>query len=208
MITDITVVGDLGTNCYFAGDKNELFVIDPGADADVLLEKIKKNGYKAKYILLTHCHYDHIGAASRIKAETNAKIGIYDGEKDNFLNPSVTLSAYFGDAKKEAEPDFTFSDGEILKSGEFEFKVIHTPGHTSGSVCLLSGNTLFSGDTLFYLSFGRYDFPTGNLSDLSKSVNQKLFALNDDVVCYPGHGEKTTIGFEKQNNPLSLRGAL
>lgn len=206
MITDITVVGELGTNCYFAGDKNELFVIDPGSDADVLINKIKENGYKVKYILLTHCHFDHIGAIEALKKETGAKIGIFAGEKEHFLNPSFTLSSYFGDAKKENEPDFTFSDGEILKSGKYGFKVIHTPGHTSGSVCFLADKTLFSGDTLFYLSFGRYDFPSGNLSDLSKSINDKLFMLDDDVVCYPGHGEKTTIGFEKQNNPLSVRG--
>lgn len=203
MIIEKTVVGELGTNCYFAGDADELFVIDPGSNAQELYSKITDRGYKVKYILLTHCHYDHINAAESLKEQTHAKIGIFEGEKDSFLNPDITLSAYFGSGKVENEPDFTFKDGEVLKSGDFEFTVIHTPGHTNGSICFLCGNTLFCGDTLFYLSYGRYDFPTGNFYDLSHSINKKLFSLSDDVVCLPGHGEETSIGFEKLHNPIA-----
>lgn len=202
MIIERYEVGSLGTNCYFAGDKDELFVIDPGAGSKKLYEKITEKGYKVKYILLTHCHFDHIGGASELKELTKAKIGVFEGEKENYKNPFVNLSGMFGGPVLKDEPDFVFSEGDVLKSGDFSFSVIHTPGHTNGSVCFLSGNTLFSGDTLFYLSYGRYDFPTGNFQDLKNSINKKLFTLPDSVVCHPGHGDKTTIGFEKKYNEI------
>lgn len=203
MIIEKTVVGELGTNCYFAGAPGELLVIDPGANAELLYSKILKNGYKVKYILLTHCHCDHIGATEKLRELTGAKIGVFSGDKDAFSNPDANLSAYFSEKLTLSPPDFTFTEGDVLTSGEFAFKVIHTPGHTSGSVCFLCDKHLFCGDTLFRLSYGRYDFPTGSLSDIIYSINEKLFALEDDVLCYPGHGENTTIGFEKRENVIS-----
>lgn len=203
MIVEKNVVGSLEANCYFVGDKDELFIIDPGDMAEELYLKIQKKGYKVKYILLTHCHFDHIGAACELKALSGAKIGVAKTEKDNYENPDINLSSFFGEQSKRPAHDFTFEDGDVLKSGNFEFLVIETPGHTSGSVCFYAGNRIFCGDTLFYLSYGRYDLPTGDYTSLKRSINDKLFCLPADTICYCGHGQETTIGYEKLYNPIA-----
>lgn len=208
MIIKKIVVGELEANCYLAGSGDELFVIDPGADTDKIYSEIYKNGYKVKNILLTHCHYDHMGAAKALKERTGAKIGILDVEAEGYLSPAVNLSSHFGVFVPQPLPDFTFSDGDVLKSGKYEFKVIHTPGHTRGSVCFLSGLSLFSGDTLFYRSYGRFDLPTGNFADIVLSVDKTLLSLDDDIDVYPGHGRETKIGFEKKYNDLSGKSGL
>lgn len=193
-------VGSLGTNCYLAGDKDNLLVIDPGADAERILNEIEKNGGKARYIVLTHCHFDHTGAVKEIKEKTGAKIMISEKEKANYLNSGVTLSSHFGSDEIPPVPDILLKEGDIIESGEYEFKVIETPGHTSGGICLLCGKILFSGDTLFRQSIGRTDFPTGNMQQLLSNVRAKLFTLPPETEVYPGHGIKTTIGYEMENN--------
>lgn len=200
MINKRILVGELGTNCYLAGDKDNLLVIDPGDDAEKILRAIDENNYKVKYIVLTHCHYDHIGAVDAVKERTNAKVLISAEEKENYMSRNVNLRKWFGDDVELLKPDVLLKEGEIIKSGEYEFEVVETPGHTSGGICLLSGNILFSGDTLFYESVGRTDLPTGNMQQLLANIRAKLFKLPPETEVYPGHGEATTIGHEIKNN--------
>lgn len=200
MIIKKFVVGEMQENCYFAGDENELIIIDPGAEAVKLLNIVKTNGYKVKYIVLTHCHYDHIGAVCDIKEKTGASLVICEKEEKNYLTDSINLSSYFGGECPVVKPDILLKEGDILKSGEYEFKVIETPGHTSGGMCLLCGEHLFSGDTLFKQSIGRCDLPTGNMKELLSSIKTKLFTLDKSTKVYPGHGDDSTIDFEIKNN--------
>jgi len=143
MIFKRLTVGALGTNCYLAGDKDNLLVIDPGADADKIIKEIEENSYTVKYIVLTHCHTDHIGAVKEIKEKTQGLVLVSENEKDNYLNNAINLSSYFSTPKAQPAPDMLLKDGEKIASGEYEFKIILTPGHTSGGMCLLCGNILF-----------------------------------------------------------------
>lgn len=194
------IVGSLGTNCYLAGDKENLLLIDPGADTQRILKTINENECKVKYIVLTHCHYDHIGAVEELCKDLGVKVLISRKEKENYMSNAVTLRSYFGDSSKIKEPDILLEEGDIISSGNFQFKVIETPGHTSGGICILCDDILFSGDTLFRESIGRTDFPTGSMPSLLESVRNKLFTLPHETEVYPGHGEKTTIGYEIDNN--------
>lgn len=193
-------VGSLGTNCYLTGDKDEIIIVDPGADADKIMEIIEKNEYTVKYIVLTHCHYDHTGAVRELKEKTNAVLMISEEENVNYSDSGVTLNSYFGDTTPPVKADVLLKEGDIIKSGKYEFKVIETPGHTSGGICLLCDGYLFSGDTLFYESIGRTDFPTGNMAQLLANVRAKIFTLPPETEVYPGHGIKTTVGYEMENN--------
>ena len=200
MIIKKVVVGNLATNCYFAGDKDNLLIIDPGDEAKRLLQIIDGEGYRVKYIVLTHCHYDHIGAVNEIKEKTGAKLLISEKEKGNYLSDAVNLRSYFGDTKQIELPDVLLKEGDIIESGEYKFKVIETPGHTSGGICLLCGDALFSGDTIFYGSVGRTDLPTGDMAQLLANIRGKLLTLPGKTIVYPGHGDETTIAYEKVNN--------
>ncbi len=200
MIVEKLVVGNLEENCYLTGDKDELIVIDPGDEADRILKRIDEKGYKVKYIVLTHCHFDHIGAVYEIKEKTKAKLLVSEKEKSNYLNTSVNLSGYSGRSIKLANIDELLCEGDKIKSGELDFKVIETPGHTSGGICLICGEHLFAGDTLFRMSIGRTDFPTGNMTELLASIRTKLFTLPENTNVYAGHGDDSTIGFEIENN--------
>ena len=203
MIIEGTEVGQLSTNCYFAGDARELFVIDPGDEAQLLYDEITKSNYSVKYILLTHCHFDHCGAAQELSRLTGAPIAVYAGEAKSYTSPGVNLSATFGVTEPLPAPDILLHDGERISSGKYEFTVIHTPGHTEGSICFLCGRALFGGDTLFYMSYGRCDLPTGDFNKIKSSINKRIFPLGDNITVYPGHGRSTTIGFEKRYNELS-----
>ena len=200
MIIKKVVVGRLSTNCYLTGDENNLLIIDPGDEAKRLLQFVEKEGFKVKYIVLTHCHYDHIGAVSEIKEKTGAKLLIGEKEKGNYLSDGVSLRSYFGDEKQAELPDVLLKEGDIIESGEYRFKVIETPGHTSGGICLLCDDALFSGDTIFCESVGRTDLPTGDMAQLLANIRGKLLTLPGKTVVYPGHGEQTTIAYEKENN--------
>ncbi len=198
------VGGMMMQNCYFAieDNTNDSIIIDPGADADRLIAKIEKEKLNLKYIVLTHGHFDHIGACKEIKENYNTPIVICEGEEILIENSKNNLSNMIN-KNIELKADITLKDNEIFKFGEdLSFKVIKTPGHTPGGMCLYfeKENILFSGDTLFYGSIGRTDFPYGNSSDLIKSIN-RLKELPDETVVYCGHGNKTTIQIEKNINP-------
>ena len=157
----------------------------------------------AKYIILTHCHFDHILAANEVKKQTGATIVVCSKETENLADSNVNMTSRFTRSPTSLSADRLVSENDTLISGTFVYRVIETPGHTSGGMCLYCENEklLFSGDTLFCGSVGRSDFPTGDQNTLLHSIQTKLLTLPDDVRVYPGHEDDTTIGFEKANNP-------
>lgn len=203
MIFEKIHVGIMGVNCYITGDKDEVFVIDPGGSADEICAVLKKHGLNAKYIILTHCHFDHILAANEVKKQTGAQIVVCSKEAENLADSNVNMTSRFTRSPTSLSADRLVSENDTLISGAFVFRVIETPGHTSGGMCLYCENEklLFSGDTLFRGSVGRSDFPTGDQNTLLHSIQTKLLTLPDNVRVYPGHEDDTTIGFEKANNP-------
>ena len=179
------------TNCYIIVDEEtkEAMIIDPGAEADKIIDMINVLEAKVKYIYLTHCHGDHIGALKEIKEKLGGKILIHRIESENLNNPEVTLNYYIGMEDIELEADSRVDDNDIIHVGSIEFKVIHTPGHTNGSTSLYCDEykMLFSGDTMFRGTWGRTDLPTGSMVDIMDSITRKLLVLPPDTICYPGH---------------------
>jgi len=208
MIIHIFDKNDLGQNTYLCHDEKsrEGAFIDAGcgaADMERILSIIREGSIAIKAILLTHGHFDHIAAAERIRALTNAIICCHEAEKRILEDPSLNFSYYMG-KKLAITPDRLFQNGETIQVGGCTLKVLHTPGHTPGGVCLYdkNGGALFSGDVLFKESYGRVDLPLGSMTDLHRSICEILFALPDDTKVYPGHGPATTIGYEKLHNPM------
>ena len=203
MINIKKTVGLMGVNCYILGDKNEAIIVDPGSDAEGIVKTLDDNKITAKFIVLTHCHFDHIMAVEQLIEKLSVKLIACQKEKNNLLDSSVNYTDRYSRKPVELIADIYVSDGDTVSSGLYEFKVIETPGHTVGSMCLYceKENLLISGDTLFYASVGRCDLATGNEEKLVESIKTKLFTLPDDVAVLPGHGENTKIGFEKMNNP-------
>lgn len=200
------VVGYLSTNSYIVYDemKKEGIVIDPGDLGETIKKEINELGIELKYIVFTHVHFDHILAYPYLKEEFPcAKLLLSHKETDSLTDRSKSLL-------NMVNMDFpVIRDYKVLKNndrvefGDISLKVIETPGHTEGSICLYGENTLFSGDTLFLNSMGRWDFPGGSFKDEVNSICNILFKLPPDTVVYSGHGDKTTIGFEIENNEVS-----
>ncbi len=197
------VVGIVETNCYIIADEKtkQGAVIDPGADGKLILYKLKELGLEVSYILLTHTHYDHIGAVAEVKRATGAKIAVSMEDAAGLTEGRWNLSAFTGEPIEPSDADILLKDGDKLQLGELIIQVLFTPGHTKGGVCFLVGDDLFSGDTLFDLEVGRCDLPGGNLDTLVRSIKTKLMPLDDGVRVYPGHGTTTTIGRERAGNP-------
>ncbi len=198
-------VGHIGTNCYivFCEETKEAAVIDPGGNEGEILGIIAREKLKVPYIINTHGHADHIEANSKIKNATGAAILIHQNDAQMLVDARGNLSAFFGNGVVTDPADRILSDGDTIDIGSsIHFKVLHTPGHTPGGISLLSGNVLFSGDTLFAESVGRTDFPGGSYQQLLKSIKEKLMVLDDDVQVLPGHGPGTTIGWERKMNPF------
>ena len=197
-----TVSQGMDENCYITVNEltNEAMVIDPGAEDYKIKELIDKNELKVKAILLTHCHYDHIESLRAIKDYTGADVYICSGEQVIAESENANLSVYLGGRPLKAEYDIVAEDNDRFEIGGLNFKVIKTPGHTPGGCCFYfeREGVLFSGDTLFFMSRGRTDFPYGDEKQLSESITKKLFSLPEDVTVFPGHGSKTTIGMEKK----------
>ncbi len=198
------VGGQMMQNAYFITEEetNATIIIDPGAEPERLINTIEKNNLDLKYIVLTHGHFDHIGACEDLKQKYNVPIVIAEGEELLIEEPKNNLSTMIGESIS-IKADIVLKDSDIFKFGNnLEFKVISTPGHTPGGMCLYFENqeVLISGDTLFKTSVGRTDFPYGDSKVLMQSL-EKLKALPDTTVVYCGHGDKTTIGSEKANNP-------
>ena len=197
-------VGQVATNCYFAinEETKEMLVIDPGDSAQMLAEKIKKEGLKPKAVLLTHGHFDHAMAAEELAELFGIPVYAHEAEKDTLQDSGKNVSIMIG-RRDSYHADVYVRDGEVLQLAGMELKVLHTPGHTAGGCCyyLEKEKVLFSGDTLFCQSVGRTDFPGGSMSKLVRSIKEKLMALPDEVRVYPGHMGLTTIGTERARNP-------
>lgn len=202
MKVDALPLGNLNTNCYFliSEDTKEAVIIDPADQGEVIINKIKSDELDVKYIILTHAHFDHMGALDQIKEFTKAPIVIHDEENGALSDKNLNLSFAFRSPNPESEADIIVKDKDTLPFSNDKLTFIHTPGHTKGSMCIKINDILFSGDTLFYLSMGRVDFPGGNMNEMSQSL-AKLMTLGDDTIVYPGHGDSTTIGYERTNNP-------
>lgn len=189
------------TNCYIVADEKtkEAMIIDPGGEADKIIEMINILEVKLKYIILTHCHADHTGAVNEVKNALGGKVLFHRDEKEGLFNPSINLVDVVGEHKAVLEADSRVDDGDNIHIGELEFKVIHTPGHTKGGICLYCDEEkmLFSGDTLFRGTWGRTDLPTGNFEEIMKSITNKLLILPEDTIIYPGHGKTSMIREEE-----------
>ena len=192
----------LGTNTYIIFNRKlqECIVVDPGGKADAIDKIIRQNECKLKYILLTHCHFDHSNGCRDLKALTDCKIYMSAAEKDfitTFKNLAITVGKHY----KKFQPDVLLSGGEKLELCGFDIEVIATPGHTIGSLTYLfdSENIMFVGDTLFKNSYGRVDLPTGNINSMRASM-RLLFGFNKNYLLLTGHGESTMLFDEKANN--------
>lgn len=193
-------------NAYLiVNSQDEAILIDaPPESAEQILEIIKQKDLLLKKIILTHGHWDHICDAYKIKNVTQAKIMIHHLDSHYLTNKKSHDFIMFPIVFDEAQPDIILNGEEIVALGEIELKVLHTPGHTSGGICLYSERfeSLFSGDTLFQTSIGRTDFQDGNHLDIISSIKEKLFTLPGSTEIFPGHGDKSTIEYEKKHNPF------
>ena len=205
METKVLKLGDIEVNCYLLSTDNAAVVIDAGFRSDEVLGFLKSAKDKERLIILTHAHYDHIGYALELSRETDTKIAIGKFDNDALSNPYINLSVLFHTDLEPFTADLLLRDGDEFSVGDIEFKAIHTAGHTVGGISLLSGEILYSGDTLFRQSIGRTDFLGGNFGEIEKSVKMLYSTLPESTRVLPGHGEETTIGFEKKNNPY-IRG--
>ena len=193
------------TNCYIVEDENtkDAMVIDPGGSVDDICELLDILGAKVKYIYLTHCHGDHIAGVKELKERKGGKILAHRNTAENLLDPNISLTTYIGLEGLVIQVDSRVDDGDLIHLGNLEFRVIHTPGHTSGGSCLYceEEKLLFSGDTLFRGTWGRTDLPTSSLEDIMESITKKLMILPEETIVYPGHGKATMI---KEEKPIYL----
>lgn len=199
MIVKTLVLGSYRANCYIVYDEesSEGIIIDPGAQASNVLEEIEKLDISLKYIVLTHGHLDHIGAVEAVRAHTGALVLVHHDDKEMVEDATINMSGTVA-----FSPDRTIGEGEVISFGHQKIKVLHTPGHSKGGICLYfeKEQVLFSGDTLFRASIGRSDLYGGSQKQLVQMIQEKLMCLPDDVVVYPGHNERTTIGYERAHN--------
>jgi glyoxylase-like metal-dependent hydrolase (beta-lactamase superfamily II) len=206
MIHEILPVGMLGCNCSILGDPvtREAMVVDPGDDIDQITAILDRHQLTVKMIVITHAHIDHIGGAQKLRAQTGAPV--YMNENDSFLAEGLAMQAAWLGVETPANPgiDSPAREGDILRAGAIEAHVLHTPGHTPGSISLFlpAENKLIAGDTLFKGSVGRTDLPGGDFQAITKSIRGKLYTLPEATIVIPGHGEPTDIATEKRSNPF------
>ena len=200
-------VGSMGVCCYIVScpETKKAAVVDPGGDVRRILAAVEQSGLEVEYIIATHGHPDHVCGIRELQEATGAKIIMHQADADFFSRTEV--AKYFSMLGLEASPpaDIKVEDNDLIKIGNEELQVIHTPGHTPGGVCLLNGMHLITGDTLFAGGLGRTDFPGGSQKELIASIHNRLLVLPDDTVVWPGHGyggNRSTIGEEKRTNPF------
>ncbi|UCD78549.1 MAG: MBL fold metallo-hydrolase [Desulfobacterales bacterium] len=204
MIIKTLPVGPIMANCFVLGCEETLAaaVIDPGDEADRILLALAESNLTVNLIINTHGHFDHVGANKRLKEVTGAPILIHPLDTPMLSKLASSAAAWGMAADNSPPPDRELEDGDEVNFGNITLKVLHTPGHTPGGISLCTDHHVFVGDTLFAGSIGRTDFPGGSFETIKKSIQQKLFTLNDDVKVYPGHGPATTIGVERRTNPF------
>lgn len=205
MIFETIVVGELGVNCYLLADSQtkEGVVIDPGAEPELVLSAVQKKGVKVVAVLNTHGHFDHIGGNLKVIETTGAPLMI-NKEDEPFLSRASTSAKTYGlRADDSPAPSSYLTEGDLIRFGGHEIKVIHTPGHSPGGCCfyLEKDGILISGDSLFAESIGRTDLPGGSQTQLVGAIRTKLMTLPETVKVFPGHGPSTTVGHEKKHNP-------
>ncbi|MBR2715297.1 MAG: MBL fold metallo-hydrolase [Ruminococcus sp.] len=197
------VLGDIYTNTYLLEDESTsyLAVVDPACKSEKLIDAVKERGGKLKYILLTHGHFDHIGGVKALVDEFSPEVYAGIDEIRLIENPQLNGSAWHNLHIDEFEIDRKLEDEDTFMLGNTQFKFITTPGHTRGSGCYIADDCIFSGDTLFYRSIGRTDFPTSSMSDMNLSM-LKLSSLEGDYAVYPGHDISTKLSDERKYNPF------
>jgi len=198
------IVGPLASNCYIIwDDKNRIAaIIDPGEDAKDIIKKVEELDIEINYILATHGHFDHVGAVAQLKREIDVEFLAHKGDFF-FIEDGKNAARRWGFIiDQPPKPDRFIEDGDIIKIGEHELKVLHTPGHSPGGVSFLHNKMVFCGDTLFQGSIGRTDFRMGSFEELKQSIKSRLYTLPDSTIVYTGHGPSTTIGTEKMFNPF------
>lgn len=212
MLIEKMALGPFQCNCSILACETtkEAIVVDPGADADRILRSLRENGWKPKYLVHTHAHLDHVGATEGLHHSTRAEVCLH--REDAFLYDNVAMQAALFRLPSFTVPAVTqwIEDRDVLSFGNYKMEVLHTPGHTPGSVSFYvpteTGAQVFTGDTLFMGSIGRTDLWGGDMPTLLHSIQDKLLELGDAAVVHPGHGPETTIGDEKRHNPFLRRG--
>lgn len=209
MILKAIEVGPFASNCFIVGSESTKrgMIIDPGAEAKTILNAVDELGLSISLIVITHAHVDHIGAAKAVKEGTGAELAIHEDEGDGMSRAlsQMVASMMTGSFGSLPKPDRLLKDGDVIDIDDLHFTVLHTPGHSAGSISLAGHGVVFSGDALFNFSIGRTDFPGGSHAQLIKSIQDKLMTLPDETVVYPGHGPQTTVANERRMNPF-LRG--
>ena len=199
------IVGSVFTNCYFLKNKEtgEMLIIDRGDNAGKIEQKILEMQGKPMAILLTHGHFDHILAAEEIRKKYNIPIYACRQEEEMLREPSINMTVHYGQGCSIV-PDVFLEDLDVIRLAGFSVQMIHTPGHTKGSCCyyLKDEGVLFSGDTVFYGSVGRTDFPGGSTAEIVRSLHKLVDSLPEETEVFPGHDASTTIGYEKRYNPF------
>jgi len=209
MIHEILPVGPLQCNCSVIGDEatREAMVIDPGDDIEAVLALIDKHNLQVKQIVITHAHIDHVGGAMNLRSATRAPILL--NQNDYALLKMLDVQAAWIGMKNpgKVEIDHSLGQADTVRAGSLSADVMHTPGHTEGSICLYfaAENKLIAGDTLFAGSIGRTDLPGGSMERIIQSLHEKVLALPDDTLVVPGHGPLTTIGEERESNPFLVK---
>lgn len=204
MILETLVVGPLGVNCYIVGDDKtrQVVVIDPGGNAREILDTLRHGRLTPVAIVATHAHFDHLLALDEVRAQTRAPFLLHANEAPVLATATIGAQ-FFGFAIPQPAPaDRLLHEGDEVRAGSIALKVLHTPGHSPGGICLLRDQCVFVGDTLFQGGIGRVDLPGGDYAALMRSIRDKLLTLPDDTAVYPGHGDATTIGEERQLNPF------
>jgi len=201
-------LGPLGTNCYIISKDDQALIIDPGGEAEKINQYLAEYNLTPLAILLTHAHFDHIGAVHELRTSLHLNVYLHQNEVGWLENPELNRSIVFygSDAAiKTSAPDHILLEG-LLQIGPFSFEVVHTPGHSPGSVSFIFHNEAFivSGDVLFHQGIGRTDLPQGSIAELAESITKHLYSLPEHTIVYPGHGQETTIGEEKASNPYTL----
>lgn len=209
MIHEVLPVGPLQCNCSIVGDENthEVMVIDPGDEIEEILAIIARHRLQVKQIVVTHAHLDHVGGAKKLRVATGAPILLNQNDQELLAMLDVQAAWLGMDDPGKVEVDQNVQDGDVVKTGLIAATVMHTPGHTEGSICLYfsTEKKLIAGDTLFAGSIGRTDLLGGSMRKILNSIHEKVLALPDETIVVPGHGPTTTIGEERENNPFLNR---